>query len=216
MTKWLLSILAVWSLTTAVNANLYHDSNLDWETIETRHFYIHFHDGAEQVARDFIPIANKVHDEVTGYLSWVPEDKVHIVLTDEFDLSNGYATVFPRNNTHIFLSAPDELNSLEDHNGWLELVFFGMLFGCWFQADRRKAYQKALWIGISLLLMFFMLRALDGFGNIRPREGDTWIDFLNVVKKQVYKGLPPSKESAGAAFGKACRTRSGKQSRLIL
>ena len=123
MTKWLLSILAVWSLTTAVNANLYHDSNLDWETIETRHFYIHFHDGAEQVARDFIPIANKVHDEVTGYLSWVPEDKVHIVLTDEFDLSNGYATVFPRNNTHIFLSAPDELNSLEDHNGWLELVF---------------------------------------------------------------------------------------------
>ena len=27
---------------------------------------------------------------------------------------------------------------------------------------------------------------LDGFGNIRPRAGDTWIDFLNVVK------YPPS------------------------
>lgn len=31
-----------------------------------------------------------------------------------------------------------------------------------------------------------MLRYRDGFGNLRPREGDTWIDFLNVVK------YPPS------------------------
>jgi hypothetical protein len=123
MVKWLITVLAVWSISTFSHANLFHDSNLDWKTIETRHFLIHFHDGAEKVARDFIPIANKVHDEVTSYLRWIPADKVHIVLTDEFDISNGFATVFPRNNTHIFIAAPDELNSLEDHNGWLELVF---------------------------------------------------------------------------------------------
>ncbi|MGD8926645.1 MAG: hypothetical protein PVG20_07330, partial [Thioalkalispiraceae bacterium] len=123
MTKWLLTILAVWSLSAAANANLFHDSNLEWKTIETKHFFIHFHNGAEKIARDFIPIANKVHDDVTGYFNWEPRDKVDVVLTDEFDLSNGFATIFPRTNTNIFLAAPDDLNSLEDHNGWLEMVF---------------------------------------------------------------------------------------------
>jgi len=123
MGKWLFTILFVWTISSPANANVYHDSNLDWQTIETKHFLIHFHDGEEQIVRDFIPIANKIHDEVTNYLSWVPEDKVDVVFTDEFDISNGWATVFPNTNTHIFLSAPDDVNSLEDHNGWLEMVF---------------------------------------------------------------------------------------------
>jgi uncharacterized membrane protein len=69
---------------------------------------------------------------------------------------------------------------------WLELVVFGMLFGHWLLADEKKAYQKGLWLGIVLLVLFAILRSADGFGNIRPREGNSWIDYLNVVK------YPPS------------------------
>jgi uncharacterized membrane protein len=69
---------------------------------------------------------------------------------------------------------------------WLELVVFGMLFGRWLLMDETKAYRAGLWIGVGLLALFFILRSADGFGNIRPRQGDTWIDFLNVVK------YPPS------------------------
>lgn len=69
---------------------------------------------------------------------------------------------------------------------WLELVVFGMLFGRWLLADEKKAYQKGLWLGLALLVLFIILRCADGFGNIRPRSGDSWIDFLNVVK------YPPS------------------------
>jgi uncharacterized membrane protein len=69
---------------------------------------------------------------------------------------------------------------------WLELVVFGMLFGRWLLDDEKKAYQKGLWIGIGLLVLFIILRSADGFGNIRPRQGNSWIDFLNVVK------YPPS------------------------
>jgi uncharacterized membrane protein len=69
---------------------------------------------------------------------------------------------------------------------WLELVVFGMLFGRWLLADEHRAYQKAFWTGLVLLVLFAVLRVADGFGNIRPREGDSWIDFLNVVK------YPPS------------------------
>jgi uncharacterized membrane protein len=69
---------------------------------------------------------------------------------------------------------------------WLELVVFGMLFGHWLLADEKKAYRMGLWIGLALLILFAILRSADGFGNIRPREGNSWIDFLNVVK------YPPS------------------------
>jgi uncharacterized membrane protein len=69
---------------------------------------------------------------------------------------------------------------------WLELAVFGMLFARWLLADEKRAYAMGLWIGIALLVLFTLLRSADGFGNIRPREGETWIDFLNAVK------YPPS------------------------
>jgi len=69
---------------------------------------------------------------------------------------------------------------------WLELVIFGMLFGHWLVDDPRRAFERALKLGAAFILAFLVLRALDGLGNIRPRAGNTWIDFLNVVK------YPPS------------------------
>ncbi len=69
---------------------------------------------------------------------------------------------------------------------WLGLVTFGMVFGNWLVADRERAYDGALKLAVAFLIAFFVLRFLDGFGSIRPRQGDTWLDFLNVVK------YPPS------------------------
>lgn len=69
---------------------------------------------------------------------------------------------------------------------WLELVTFGMLFGHWVREDGSAAMRRGLILGIVFLLSFVFLRAADGFGNIRPRMGDDWIAFLNVVK------YPPS------------------------
>jgi uncharacterized membrane protein len=69
---------------------------------------------------------------------------------------------------------------------WLGLVTFGMAFGHWLVDNAGKAFKRALGFGAVFILAFAVLRTLDGFGNIRPRDGDTWIDFLNVVK------YPPS------------------------
>jgi uncharacterized membrane protein len=69
---------------------------------------------------------------------------------------------------------------------WLELVVLGMALGQGLFENRRKA-ERWMWIlGVALLAAFVVVRVLDGFGNIRPRAGDTWIDWLNVVK------YPPS------------------------
>ena len=69
---------------------------------------------------------------------------------------------------------------------WLELVVFGILFGNWLLKDQEKAYNGAATIGAVFLLAFLIIRYLDGYGNILPRMGNTWIDFLNLVK------YPPS------------------------
>jgi len=69
---------------------------------------------------------------------------------------------------------------------WSELVIFGIAFGGWLARDPLKAYSRAWKFGLSFLLVFVVVRYLDGFGNIRPRMGDTWMDFLNPVK------YPPS------------------------
>ena len=69
---------------------------------------------------------------------------------------------------------------------WLELVICGILFGHWIRKDQQQAFEAALKIGLGLLLAFVLIRYLNGFGNIQPRIGNTWIDFLNLVK------YPPS------------------------
>jgi uncharacterized membrane protein len=69
---------------------------------------------------------------------------------------------------------------------WMPLVTLGMLFGHWLQENKEKAYQRALWIGVSFLLLFFITRPLGNFWNIRPLPTENWIDFLNAVK------YPPS------------------------
>jgi uncharacterized membrane protein len=69
---------------------------------------------------------------------------------------------------------------------WAELVVFGLAFGQWLAQDTQKTFNRAWKLGAAFLLVFVILRYLDGFGNIRPRMGDTWTDFLNPVK------YPPS------------------------
>lgn len=69
---------------------------------------------------------------------------------------------------------------------WLGVIGLGVVYARWLQADEKAAWRAALWLGLAALLAFIMVRWLDGFGNIRPRQGDDWISFLNVVK------YPPS------------------------
>jgi len=69
---------------------------------------------------------------------------------------------------------------------WLELVLFGLTFGSWLAHDRKMAFRRAFYLGLGFLLAFAVVRTLDGFGNLRPRAGDSWMDFLNPVK------YPPS------------------------
>jgi uncharacterized membrane protein len=69
---------------------------------------------------------------------------------------------------------------------WLELAAFGLAFGHWLAQDPKAAFKRGMIIGAACIAAFIGVRYLDGFGNIRPRLGNTWIDWLNAVK------YPPS------------------------
>jgi uncharacterized membrane protein len=69
---------------------------------------------------------------------------------------------------------------------WLELTTLGMLFGHWLTRNPTGVRRHVWKIGAAFLAAFALLRFLNGFGNIRPRMGNTWMDFLTPVK------YPPS------------------------
>lgn len=101
--------------------------------------------------------------------------------TFQFSNINDYIKfvwIFPGGNANLWSNYPIL--------PWLNLVIFGMLFGRWLIKDQEQAYNSAMIIGSGLLAAFIVIRSLDGYGNILPRMGNTWIDYLNLVK------YPPS------------------------
>ena len=123
--KRLLGLMAIMLMLMNCHAQaaLGHDPALDWYTVESEHFKIHYHEGLEAIARDTLSLAEQVHRRLTKKFDWQPAGKTHVVLTDEYDLSNGMATPYPYNWMTLFVAPPDDLASLEDHAGWLETVF---------------------------------------------------------------------------------------------
>jgi uncharacterized membrane protein len=69
---------------------------------------------------------------------------------------------------------------------WLGVTVLGFALGAWLRRDARQTYRALPAVAAGLLVLFVALRFLDGFGNIRPRMGNDWIDWLNMVK------YPPS------------------------
>ncbi|MDH5302388.1 MAG: hypothetical protein OEW58_13635 [Gammaproteobacteria bacterium] len=119
----MLLVLLVSGLWNSAQAATQHDPSLRWSTLETEHFYFHYHNGLEDSAQRLAKMAPAIYTEVTDFLQWRPESKTHVVITDSFDGPNGQATPLPFNQITIFASPPDTPNSLEDFDNWQHLVF---------------------------------------------------------------------------------------------
>lgn len=94
-----------------------------WYTIETEHFNIHFYEGEEKVADKVAYISEEVYSIVTKWFGSKPSEKVEVVITDDTDSTNGFASVVPYNRIHIFVRPPSAFSSLNDHDDWLYALF---------------------------------------------------------------------------------------------
>jgi len=109
-------------ISSTANAAFSFDPELTWKTLHTEHFNIHFHDDEESLAKETALIAERVHKRISNYFIWIPLTPTDVVLTDRTDFSNGSATPFPHNQMILYVTPPDDLNTVEDFNNWLEIL----------------------------------------------------------------------------------------------
>ncbi len=90
-----------------------------WYTIETEHFYVHYHDGAERTGQLAAKIAEDVYRPITSLYQYEPFSKIHLVVRDHGDFANG-AAFFYDNKIEIWASALDF--DLRGTSNWLRNV----------------------------------------------------------------------------------------------
>jgi len=100
------------------------DPTLDWKTIESEHLLVHYAEGNKKFAERALAIAEAAHKRLTEEFSWHPKEKTHVILSDETDQPNGYATPIFFNRTVIFMAPPTNVNTLEDFDDWFSTLIF--------------------------------------------------------------------------------------------
>lgn len=95
-----------------------YDPDLRWRTITTEHFHIHFHQGEEQLAEEFIHVVEDVFAHMNAELQWTPRRRTELVLVDRTDVANGYAQGIPYNTIVIYVTAPQEDSTLGLYQDW--------------------------------------------------------------------------------------------------
>ena len=92
-----------------------------WYTIETAHFRVHFVKALEPEARRGAVNAERAFAQLSTELK-APRGKVDLVIADNVDYVNGYATSFPSNRIVIFAHPPVDAPQLRNYDDWSQLV----------------------------------------------------------------------------------------------
>src|SRR5437762_7145911 len=91
----LLLISSVGHVAAADAASLF-DPARRFRTITTDHFVVYFHQGEERAGRRLAQIAEETWTRLHDPFGFAPR-RTHVVLVDQSELANGYATPLPRN-----------------------------------------------------------------------------------------------------------------------
>ena len=106
------------TVSTMAQDDFYHPE-LQWRTIETPHFFVHYHDGTERTARVVAKVAEDIYQPVTSLYHHEPDSKVSFIIKDYDDFSNGAAYFFD-NKVEIWASSLDF--DLRGSHNWLRNV----------------------------------------------------------------------------------------------
>ncbi|MBN2089961.1 PD40 domain-containing protein, partial [candidate division KSB1 bacterium] len=97
----------------------YNHPELKWLTIETENFFVHYHPEAERTAKVIAKIAEDIHKPITTFYGYVPDTKIHWIIRDHEDYSNG-ATFYYDNKIEIWATSMDF--ELRGTHNWLRNV----------------------------------------------------------------------------------------------
>ncbi len=118
--KLLLIVLMTFSLQQARAQFIeYNHPELHWKTFESEHFVVHFPQGAKRTALLVGKIAEEDYPHVTALYDYHPKDKIHFIIKDTDDYSNGGAFFFD-NKIEIWASNLDYI--MRGTQNWLRNV----------------------------------------------------------------------------------------------
>ncbi len=144
---WLLLVLVLgllwWGMSLPASGQIFGvsiDPALKWQTLETEHFRIHFHEGLLGPAQEVAIIAEESYKIIEEEFGQAPA-KLDIFLLDAFDFSNGFANPFG-DQVGIFTSQyrlSDWANVRLD--SWWRLVIFHELVHA-IELDQTRGISK--------------------------------------------------------------------------
>ena len=122
--KFSQGLIAIWTLllfTASAFAGFfeYNHPELKWRSFETEHFFVHYAEGTRTTALIVAKVAEEIYPHVTGLYRYQPPDKIHFVIRDTDDYSNGGA-FFLDNKVEIWASNLDYI--LRGTSNWLRNV----------------------------------------------------------------------------------------------
>src|ERR1700748_2729291 len=83
------------------------DPRFVWETLDTPHFEVHYHQGMYRYAQKLARMAEEVHSRIVPLLDHEPWTRTQIVVQDDTDFANGNATPLVYPEIHVFAAPPD-------------------------------------------------------------------------------------------------------------
>ena len=113
-----------------------------WRTIPTEHFRVHFTPATEPFARRAAVVAERAYGQLARELV-PPRGTIDLVISDDVDYSNGYASTFPTNRIVVYAHPPVDALSLRDYGDWGMLVITHELTHV-FHLDRVRGPWSAL------------------------------------------------------------------------
>lgn len=132
-----LANFAAWDKPTINN-----EEPIQWLVKESKHFTITYPEANTVMADKALNIAERVHAELVPFFVGLafnhsyskqssailsssiepPQHKTKMVLVDDFDVSNGWATFYPFAQIRLFSSPPDSVGGLEVNDDWLHTL----------------------------------------------------------------------------------------------
>ena len=100
------------------------DPTLKWQTIETPHFRINYHEGLEGLAQEAAVEAEEAYKTLSAEFGYAPPDKTEIVIADATDFANGFAD--PISNKIVLSVSSANMTDWANPRlkSWIQLVIF--------------------------------------------------------------------------------------------
>src|SRR3989338_10929771 len=188
-----LSVLFTFQFVAVISHAANLDTSFKFSTIETEHFSIHFHQGLEDVAQKSASIAEDAHDTLVREFKWEPREKTQMVLIDDSDFTNGWASVLPYNTIYIQVVPPSIDMTIGEYEDWLRMLIIHE-YSHILTMDTARGYSE-------------VMRAIFG-KPLPPYDPISFLFFLAAAPPNVF--LPSWWHEGMATWGETEFTSAGR------